>query len=329
MQDHFTTDSGELDPLPCNTGVHRTFSSLSGGGGTPPWRLDWLRLSFPDRYVESLISDLGRAGFSTIRDRPRHGFQSAVGFVADILSTAPDFRLWYGGESQNGRALVDVPAGHANAVYEVCRRSEIPFALNRVDLCLDFDGVPFLGLQDAMMHVWESSWPFKGTKPKPFKIDDMNQGTGSTLYFGRKSGECMTRLYEKGKQLRDPLRPDWVRFEVEIKPDGEFKRAVSWAHLKAGKFHDLACAGFSAAFIPAIWECAASRVFITEPKSSRDFEDRVIAMLRQYGGLIGEIRQRAGGDWDEFGEILKAGFDAITRAKTVASRESDTSDIPY
>ena len=329
MHDHFTPDSGYLDPLPCNTGVHRTFPSLSGGDSRPPWRLDWLRLSFPDRHIESLISDFQRVGFSLIRDKPRHGFQHGVGFVFDPLSTIPDFRLWYGGESQNGKALLDAPAGAANAVYDVARRSEIPFGLNRADFALDFDGVPFLSLQDAVMHVWEREWPFKGTKPKPFKIDDMNQGSGSTLYLGRKSGECMVRLYEKGKQMRDQNRPDWVRFEVELKPDGEFKRATTWAMLRAGKFHDLACCGFSAALIPAIWECAADRVFVHEPKSNRDFEDRVIGMLRQYGGLIGEIRQRAGGDWEEFGQILKAGFDAIAESKAIRTTPQDFNDIPY
>lgn len=327
MHNHSTTPPGVLDPLPCNTGVHRTFPSLSGGDSRPPWRLDWLRLSFPDKFVETLLDEFRRVGLSSIRERGKLGFQQGIGFVFDPLSTVADFRIWHGGASQNGRAVLDAPAGAAQAVYDVVRRLSVPFSLNRADFALDFDRVPFMGLQDALMHVWEHEWPFRGTKPKVYKIDDMGQGTGSTLYFGSRQGECMVRLYEKGKQLRDPHRPDWVRFEVELKPDGDFKRLSTWAMLREGKHHELACCGFSAAFIPAIWDTAADRVFVHEPKPNRDFEDRLIAMLRQYGGLIGEIRQRAGGDWQEFGEIIKAGFDLIAQSKQIAP--PSTQDIPY
>lgn len=323
MQDHFKTDSGVLDPLPCNTGVHRTFTGGESSNSAPPWRLDWLRLSFPEAHLEALVCEFERVGFHKIPDRPKHGFAFGVGFVFDCLCVHPDFRLWYGGASQNGRALLDVPASASQQVYDVVRKLSIPFALNRVDLALDFDGVPFLKLQDAMMAVWDK-WPYKGTKPRPYKVDDMGEGTGSTLYIGRRESVCMVRLYEKGKQMRDASRPDWVRFEVEIKPpadqrQGDMARLFAWQALREGRFHEVACMGFSAALIPAVWDCAASRVFVHTPKSDRDYEDRLIILVRQYGGLIGEIVNRADGDWSQVGEVLRVVMIEQKRRKAAAS----------
>jgi hypothetical protein len=299
--------------------------------------LDWLKLSFQESDLDTLISEFSRCGFHRIHDRPKHGFAFGVGFVFDLLSVHPDFRVWYGGASQNGRAILDVPAAAAQRVYEVVRRLSIPFAVNRVDLALDFDGVPFLSLQDAILHVWESHWPYKGSKPSPYKIDDMGQMTGSTLYLGRRDGECMVRLYEKGKQMRDTLRPDWVRFEIELKPrpdprKGDLARLHAWRLLREGKFHEVACMGFSAALIPAIWDCAADRVFVHVPKSDRDYEERLIILCRQYGGLIGEIVNREEGDWSRVGEVLRAVMVEQRRRKEIASsaaRPDDNSEIPY
>lgn len=320
MSFYSTTGNGGLDPLPCNTGVHRPLTGAHNPKTTPPWVLDWLRLSFSEGHVEHLVSLLQRVGFHPRNDRPKHGYTHGIGLSLDPLSQTHDCRIWYGGTSQNGRALIDAPSSAAGPVLEALRRSEIPFGLNRADFALDFDQVPFLSLQDVMLHTWETSWPYKGTKPRPYKVDDLGQGTGSTLYFGRRDGECMVRLYEKGKQLRDPQRPDWVRFEVEFKPQGDHKRAQAWSMLRRGLFHDLACSGFAAAFIPDIWGCAADRVFLPTPKTSKDFEDRVIAMLRQYGGLIGEMRERAGDDWEAFGEIIVLATRSIAQSKELAVR---------
>jgi len=337
MQNHFTPENGGLDPLPCNTGVHRTNTGSRTYNSLPPWRLDWLRLSFPDSYLDELLSEFHRASLTSIPAKSKHGFAFGIGFVFDMLSTTPDFRIWYGGESQNGRALLDVPAAAAQRVYELVRRLGIPFALNRADMALDFDGVSFLTLQDAILHVWESQWPYKGTKPRPYKIDDMGQQTGSTLYLGRRDSECMVRLYEKGKQMRDTTRPDWVRFEVELKPrpdprKGDLPRLVAWHMLKDGRFHDIACMGFSAALIPAIWDCAADRVFVHVPKSDRDYEDRLLILVRQYGGLFGEIVNREDGDWSRLGEVIRSVMIENQRRKDAASLRlspDDSLPIPF
>lgn len=337
MQGHFTPENGDLDPLACNTGVHRTFTGGETVNSQPPWRLDWLRLSFPETHLDDLLFEFQRAGFHRIPDKPKHGFAFGVGFVFDLLCVHPDFRLWYGGESQNGRALLDVPASAAQRVYDVVRRLSLPFALNRVDLALDFDGVPFLSLQDAVLDVWERGWPYKGTKPDRYKIDDMGDGKGSTLYIGRKTAPCMVRLYEKGKQMRDASRPDWVRFEIELKPrpeprKGDLPRLLAWRALREGRLHEVACMGFSAALIPAVWDCAADRVFVHVPKSDRDFEERLIILVRQYGGLIGEIVNRADGDWSQVGEVLREVMIEQQRRKAAASAQLTTDQsiaIPY
>ncbi|MDC1502973.1 replication initiation factor domain-containing protein [Gammaproteobacteria bacterium] len=55
-----------------------------------------------------------------------------------------------------------------------------------------------------------------GRPPKRHMHDDFNDGDGKTFYVGKRGNNKYTRIYEKGKQLGDPLS-DWCRVEVEFK----------------------------------------------------------------------------------------------------------------
>lgn len=252
-----------------------------------------------------------------------------------MLSTGqPDVFIWWGGEVMNGKATLEVPASYAETVFLAVSRLAVRFSVRRLDLCLDFDGVPFLSGQDAIVHTLEN-WPYTGGKPSHHKIDDMGQGTGSTLYVGRRDGECMIRWYEKGLQMRDPFRKGWCRFEIELKPKKAELAMVFWLMLKQGRRDELAASGFSAAFLPffAGAETVDKRIDV-QPAVARSLDDRILSMVTQWGGLLGEMLQRADGDRAEVANVLfEAMAEKARRANLIRQQssgdESKLEEIPY
>ncbi|MDC7692650.1 replication initiation factor domain-containing protein, partial [Vogesella indigofera] len=238
------------------------------------------------------------------------------------------------GEVMQGKATIEIPATHAETVFFAVSRLAVPFSVRRLDLCLDFDGLPFLSGQDAIVHTLEN-WPYTGRRPLHHKIDDMGQGTGSTLYVGRREGECMVRWYEKGKQMRDPFRQGWCRFEIELKPSKPELAKLFWSMLKDGRRGELAASSFSAAFLPFFAGAEnVSKVIDVLPSRPRSFDDRIMSMVTQWGGLFGEMLERAGGDRAEVADMI---FDAMRekarREKLVRNMATEASqvvpDIPY
>lgn len=298
------------------------------------WRLDWLRLSFPESDVDEVTNCLLRSGFQPEASKGKHGYNRGYGFRLDVLSVQPDLFIWWGGEVMQGKATIEIPATHAETVFLAVSRLTVPFSVRRLDLCLDFDGVPFLSGQDAIVHTLEN-WPYTGRRPLHHKIDDMGQGTGSTLYVGRREGECMVRWYEKGKQMRDPFRQGWCRFEIELKPSKAELAKLFWSMLKEGRRGELAASGFSAAFLPFFAGAdTVSKGIDVPPSPSRSFDDRIMSMVTQWGGLFGEMLERAGGDRAEVADMI---FDAMReksrREKLVRQMVAEASqvvpDIPY
>lgn len=56
--------------------------------------------------------------------------------------------------------------------------------------------------------------PSRGLSPDAKCVSDEGSGKGSTYYVGSRQSGKIARIYEKGKQLGDPLSR-WCRFEVE------------------------------------------------------------------------------------------------------------------
>lgn len=331
MQTDFSSLRGGIAPPPCNTGVNY----LSSAQIVPIWGIDWLRVSFPDSSVDDVTDCLLKNGFHPEPCKGKHGYNRGYGFRFDILSQGqPDAFIWWGGDAMKGKATLEVPATYAEAVFQAVSRLPVPFSVRRLDLRLDFDGVSFLSGQDAIVHTLEN-WPYAGVCPSHHKIDDMGQGTGSTLYVGRRDGECMIRWYEKGRQLRDKYRPDWCRFEVELKPKKHDRGLLFWDMLKNGLRDDLAGSGFSAAFLPffAGADNVDKRIQV-QPASPRSFDDRIASMVTQWGGLLGEMLERAGGDRAAVADVI---YEAIAQRvrnqqlalNPVSGGDFDSSDIPY
>lgn len=86
--------------------------------------------------------------------------------------------------------------------------------VTRCDIAFD-DHVGATDVQTAVMMYELGEFTNSGRPPKAKYIDDKGSGEGKTLYVGKRENGKMLRVYEKGKQLGDPLSP-WVRWEVEF-----------------------------------------------------------------------------------------------------------------
>lgn len=317
-------------PPSCNTGVNYS----QGSENSPNWGLDWLRLSFPENDIDTVTARLSAAGFHPFPTRGKHGYSRGLDFRDDILSTGePSCSIWWGGDAMQGRATLEIPGSESETLFSAISRLSVAFSVRRVDLRLDYDGVSFLSGQDAIIHAIEN-WPYPGLKPKYHKIDDMGQGTGSTLYVGSRQSPCMIRWYEKGLQMKDAKRPNWCRFEVELKPKKTEEGFVLWSLLTHSKRDHVARTRFAAAFLPFFTSSdSVAKCIVTPVQKARDFESRIDLLVTQYGGLFGEMLQRAGGDWSGVADMLNAAFqrkqqirDAVERSKNPVQVEPE---IPF
>jgi hypothetical protein len=157
----------------------------------------------------------------------------------------------------------------------------------------------------------------------PCISDELNAKAGRTQYIGSPSSDYRGRLYEKGLEqlakFRDAfakhypqfvppepatmttplgdLRPeDWIRLEVQCRPDGESARRAaatatpeqawtftSWSHELAKEALNL----------------DLQRVYIRQRKISKD-EETLRWMCQQYGGMLTRVMQDLG-DWKAVG----------------------------
>jgi phage replication initiation protein len=90
--------------------------------------------------------------------------------------------------------------------------------ITRVDLaCDDLAGELITPRSADILHT-KGGFTMSGKTPKCERLGDWKNenGKGITIYIGNRQNGKFCRIYEKGKQLGDPLSP-WVRIEVEFK----------------------------------------------------------------------------------------------------------------
>lgn len=92
---------------------------------------------------------------------------------------------------------------------------ELSANITRLDLAHDdYEGTYNIQTALSFYHAGEFN-NTHGRPPKPKLIDDFDTGAGKTFYLGNRKNGKLLRVYEKGKQLGDPLS-NWVRWELEL-----------------------------------------------------------------------------------------------------------------
>lgn len=227
-----------------------------------------------------------------------HTFGHRLAF-SDESGTEVGSVMW--GGQQGERVMMEVKGERTPEVVERLR-SVFPHQVTRVDSCADFDAPgafesllgPVREVKDKH-RVWGEQ---RGDWDQPEK--------GRTQTLGAKSSPTTLRLYEKGKQpeYAHLARTDWVRIEVQVRPQKEAKFAYAqlqplevWGASRWSR--DLAAAVLRQHVDPH----PAGTVY-----RKSDLERKLDALCRQYGPTLLELVE-ACGSWEcaglTLGEKLK------------------------
>lgn len=172
------------------------------------------------------------------------------------------------------------------------RGAHRPHRVSRADVCVDTDTPgAFKRLCTALRTISRDAGLTATLMHNP---DDAQ--AGATYYVGSKTSEVRARLYEKGKQLPEAERPDWVRFEVQARPQRERK---SWAS-EANEWDLLGSAQWSRRFAAETLSVAATAP-PTRSERVSDLEGALRTLSAQYGGRMLELLEQHGGDVAAFG----------------------------
>jgi phage replication initiation protein len=181
--------------------------------------IDWLNFTFPFRYDAmnfiELDKKLGAAfGFASSgsRNKGHLGYSDSweLGHGYGILAT--------GGKSQGNTCLVSLSGTGCAPIKNWQAVHDLLMALNakitRVDLAHD-DFAGDYNITAGLEMLALGQFTTNGRPPNAQFIDDFDSGKGKTLYIGNSENGKLLRIYEKGKQLGDPVS-SWVRWELEL-----------------------------------------------------------------------------------------------------------------
>jgi len=225
---------------------------------------------------------------------PKNGYERAYNVVRGTTVLA---RVQYGGSSVGARVWASASGDQAPAFAQVIRENYNGHRLLRADVAIDYDeegawdSLAGLAIQTADMY-----------RLKVKHVGDFHrQEDGRTLYIGSRTSAAMQRTYEKGKQLGQS--PNWVRQELEIKPQNE-RAKLLYASASPEQMYQATqwtqhvwrvLNGPSAAVRPA----AAGSI-----RKQSDDERALDFMAKQYGNVLRRLLEAKGGDLESFGGYL-------------------------
>lgn len=260
---------------------------------------DWYSAGVVDSpdYILSHMSsafDLSDVERSSSRNGYTHGAKVVRG--SNTLCEA----LWGG---NTGDRVMVVGTGENAAPVASLVRSEWPdHYMLRSDVAEDYDEPgAFDALSALMLNVADKH------RLKVTHYGDWHRAeSGRTLYVGSRQSPVFGRLYEKGleqrsKGLSATASPDWVRLEIEVKP----KRADARKRLATFEPDQfMGCSAWTREVAQCLFQSSLEAVTgLGTIKRMTDDERALAHMVKQYGSLLGRVRNEQG-SWDALGRML-------------------------
>lgn len=147
--------------------------------------------------------------------KPRHGYNAAERLIRSDFSVF--CTILYNGTGSDG-FHVFASGDSSEQFYRFCCDSLPDGRLTRADVAVDFDELGSWQSLYSMSSFFEARGGYKRRYIGPADKSTCQQvQDGRTVYVGSRSSSGMLRIYEKGKK-DDFSRPDWVRVELELKP---------------------------------------------------------------------------------------------------------------
>lgn len=254
--------------------------------------IDWLNCTFPgleEATPLQFVMELGariRRPITSILGRGLFGFDHGLKLYCKAGSL--DFQLGtlcYGGESQRGRWMLQIPGSGCKLVRDWPALTEFLESLDakvtRVDLAMDFLKGEYT-VDDAVEMYQSGRFNGNGRPPSSSLAGDwLENVAGRTLYVGKSANGKMLRVYEKGRQMGD-LKSPWVRFECQL---GNRDRVIPWRVLRTP-------AAFLAGAYPALADMideAAERITTEQKAEAVTLASLMFHLKRAYGKAIDTV----------------------------------------
>lgn len=272
-------------PPSCNTGV-----------ATPrPYTvvLDYLACHV-ESDVQYLVEVLCRElRLDAVLGRPMHGYTNC----ADLAHGADVWlRVYY---SHGTSPFLQASGEAAQVVENVLRQYRLRYRTTRKDAALDlFDAEWFGVLVDVTTRYALSATPPRKVE---YAGDWLHAKKGRTLYCGARTSRAFLRLYEKGRKERTDA--DWIRAEVEYKPQSEAEQYHA-SELTAAQVWTLRASHVWGQVIGYVEAEVVDSPVVERRRRDQDRSRNWLA--NQYGNCIDEWLAECDGDPCEFvGQLLQ------------------------
>ena len=264
---------------------------------------DWYGASLPIDDLQVLIDSANRHFVGDFKEAtPNRPYNQAFQMVCgeNVI-----FKVSYGGENPN--PYIVSTSSNAPRVAEFLKKEFPDHSVSRFDSALDFD-------EEG---AWETLVELGLYLAEKYKLKVNYQGDwrvggkgGRTLYVGSRSSVVYLRIYEKGKEqiqkgIDVEASKDWVRVELEIKPQKKINKLLA-SRLDA--VDAFSCSKWAIEMAELLGERGMPRIKLgTVHDTESALNKRLAFMLYQYGNTLEDIvEHRLGGCRDDLGDYLKS-----------------------
>jgi hypothetical protein len=259
-------------------------------------KFDWYTASIPTKpqiVIDCLASEFE---YSEVIPTPaKNGYERAFKIARGDTTLAT---IMFGGNT-GSNVYASASGGDSPAFAEMVRREFPGHGLIRADVALDFD-------EEG---AWESLSGLAIATADEFRLKVEHHGdfhreeNGRTINIGSRSSAAYKRLYEKGKQLKLPDHPNWVRDELEFKPKNAYAKLAYASASPEEIWHSTKWSRsiWEALFGPSSTLCVAPAGSIRVPG---DDERAMDFMAKQYGNVLRRKLESLGGDIESFGLFM-------------------------
>lgn len=256
-------------------------------------KFDWYTASIPTKpqiVIDCLSAEFELSG--VVPATPRQGYERAVKITRGETPLATV--MWGGNTGMN--VYASASGGESPAFADVVRREFPQHGLIRADVALDFD-------EEG---AWESLSALAIATADEFRLKVQHQGDfhreqdGRTIKIGSRTSAAYKRTYEKGKQLKLEDHPNWVREELEFKPQNARAKLAYASATPTEIWHSTkwTTSVWEALFGPSATHRLAPAGTIRVPT---DDERALDFMAKQYGNVLRRKLDSLGGDVESFG----------------------------
>lgn len=266
--------------------------------GRMPAAFDWYSASLPEGITGDRVLDSLRLA---VGGEPRRSAGSyGYGARDDLFHGQHKVASVFHGGSQP-RVQFQTSGAGCHDVVGTFRRLWPRHDVIRVDSAVDFDAAG----------VWETLTGLvldvaDARRIKTRVAGDWLAGQdGRTLYVGGRQAASTLRVYEKGKQMQESGRPDWVRAENQVRPKKrEARQALS--RLSAGQVWG--CAGWTRDIAARLSGADLEPVAMHRWRAP-DGERARAALIKQYSATLE--------DWlaEYDGDVAAWGHDVVARLR--------------